>query len=84
MVSLGPSIYPNLNRFDGCRFGDHSTQSCHPRALTGDPNFLPFVYRVEICPGRGLGMRQAQLAFDSIHIAFDLDSYQSINQSRFY
>ncbi|OGM46635.1 hypothetical protein ABOM_004637 [Aspergillus bombycis] len=70
-----PNIYANPDRFDPCRFYDHNTRRCHPRAATADPNFLPFGYGAEMCPGRGLGMRQAQLAFAKILIAFDLDSY---------
>ncbi|KAE8388803.1 cytochrome P450 [Aspergillus alliaceus] len=70
-----PDIYPEPDSFDGCRFYDPDTNSCHPRAATGDSNFLPFGYGAEMCPGRGLGMRQAQLAFAKILISFDVDSY---------
>ncbi|GAB1197787.1 hypothetical protein APSETT444_007090 [Aspergillus pseudonomiae] len=70
-----PNIYPYPDSFNPCRFYDHNTHRCHSRAATGYPNFLPFGYGAGMCPGRGLGMRQAQPVFAKILMAFDLGSY---------
>lgn len=65
--------YPRASDFSPWRFYDEKTNTATTKATTVTNTFLGFGYGSQVCPGRVLGVRSAQILFAKILMRYDAE-----------
>ncbi len=73
LIHTDSENYPGATTFDGLRFYDPATNTSTPRATTVSSKFLAFGYGSQVCPGRFLGVKIAQILFAKMLLEYEMD-----------
>jgi cytochrome P450 len=72
-IHTDPEYNAGGDDFDGLRFYDADSNTTSPRATTTTNRFLVFGYGTQVCPGRFLGIKMAQLLFAKMVMDWDME-----------